>query len=76
MCVHAYPPPPVDSPPSPPRTLHSAHCTPHTALRRRTRPHRYNNMYIYATDALTAHYPRLTDDGVNSYARTHLEMHL
>ena len=35
---------------------------------------RYNNMYIYATDALTAHYPRLTDDGVNSYARTHLEM--
>jgi len=34
----------------------------------------YNNIYIYCTDALTAYYPRLTDDGINAYGRTHLEM--
>ena len=36
----------------------------------------YNNTYIYDCDALTAAYPRLEDDGVNQYRRTHLEMML
>ena len=36
----------------------------------------YNNMYIYAADAMTAAYPRLEDDAVNQYRRTHLELFL
>lgn len=34
----------------------------------------YNSMYIYGQDALVAFYPRIEDDGVNSYRRTHLEL--
>mmetsp|Transcript_26884 Transcript_26884/g.45370 ORF Transcript_26884/g.45370 Transcript_26884/m.45370 type:complete len:1276 (+) Transcript_26884:130-3957(+) len=34
----------------------------------------YNSIYIYGQDALTAFYPRIEDDGVNSYRRTHLEL--
>ena len=34
----------------------------------------YNTLYIYGADALTCAYPRLEDDGVNSYRRTHLEL--
>ena len=34
----------------------------------------YNSMYIYGQDALTPAYPRLEDDGVNNYRRTHLEL--
>jgi splicing factor 3B subunit 1 len=34
----------------------------------------YNSLYIYASDGLTPFYPRLEDDGVNSYRRTHLEL--
>ncbi|CAM9771926.1 unnamed protein product, partial [Ectocarpus fasciculatus] len=34
----------------------------------------YNSLYIYAQNALVAAYPRLEDDGVNSYRRTHLEL--
>lgn len=34
----------------------------------------YNSLYIYGQDALTAAYPRIEDDGVNNYRRTHLEL--
>lgn len=34
----------------------------------------YNSLYIYAADALTPAYPRLVDDGMNNYQRTHLEL--
>lgn len=34
----------------------------------------YNSLYIYGQDSLTAAYPRLEDDGVNNYRRTHLEL--
>ena len=34
----------------------------------------YNSIYIYGQDALVAAYPRIEDDGVNSYRRTHLEL--
>jgi splicing factor 3B subunit 1 len=34
----------------------------------------YNTLYIYGQDALTPVYPRLEDDGVNTYRRTHLEL--
>jgi len=34
----------------------------------------YNNTYIYDSDALVACYPRLEDDGINTYQRAHLEM--
>lgn len=34
----------------------------------------YNSLYMYAQDALTPAYPRIEDDGVNTYARTHLEL--
>ncbi|CAM9783684.1 unnamed protein product, partial [Choristocarpus tenellus] len=34
----------------------------------------YNSLYILGADALTPAYPRLTDDGVNTYRRTHLEL--
>jgi splicing factor 3B subunit 1 len=34
----------------------------------------YNNTYIGAQDALVAHYPRMEDDGTNSYTRHELDM--
>jgi len=34
----------------------------------------YNNTYVYAADAMTACYPRLEDDGVNSYKNTYIEL--
>lgn len=34
----------------------------------------YNSLYIYGQDALVAAYPRLQDDGVRNYRRTHLEL--
>lgn len=34
----------------------------------------YNSLYIYGQDALTPAYPRLEDDGLNTYRRTHLEL--
>lgn len=34
----------------------------------------YNSMYIYGQDAMVAAYPRIEDDGVNNYRRTHLEL--
>ena len=34
----------------------------------------YNNLYIYGADALTMAYPRLEDDGVNTYRREYIEM--
>lgn len=34
----------------------------------------YNTLYMYGADALTAAYPRIDDDGVNSYRRTYLEL--
>lgn len=34
----------------------------------------YNSLYILGADALTPAYPRLTDDGINTYRRTHLEL--
>ena len=34
----------------------------------------YNNLYIYGVDALTMAYPRLEDDGVNTYRRDYIEM--
>jgi splicing factor 3B subunit 1 len=34
----------------------------------------YNSIYIYGQDAITAFYPRIEDDGVNTYRRTHLEL--
>ena len=34
----------------------------------------YNSLYIYAQDAITAAYPRLENDGINNYRRTHLEL--
>merc|ERR1712070_1356554 len=34
----------------------------------------YNTLYIYGADALTCAYPRLEDDGVNSFTRTYVEV--
>lgn len=34
----------------------------------------YNSIYIYGQDALVAFYPRIEDDGVNTYRRTYLEL--
>lgn len=34
----------------------------------------YNSLYIYGQDALTPYYPRVEDDGLNTYKRTHLEL--
>jgi splicing factor 3B subunit 1 len=34
----------------------------------------YNSLYIYGVDALTPAYPRIEDDGANTYRRTHLEL--
>jgi len=34
----------------------------------------YNSLYIFAQDGLTPSYPRIEDDGINSYRRTHLEL--
>jgi splicing factor 3B subunit 1 len=34
----------------------------------------YNNLYIGAQDGLVPHYPRLEDDGKNTYVRRELEM--
>jgi splicing factor 3B subunit 1 len=34
----------------------------------------YNSLYIYTADGLTPAYPRMEDDGVNNYKRTHLEL--
>jgi splicing factor 3B subunit 1 len=34
----------------------------------------YNSLYIYASDALCAGFPRIQEDGVNDYRRTHLEL--
>lgn len=34
----------------------------------------YNSLYILGADALTPAYPRLTDDGNNTFRRTHLEL--
>ena len=36
----------------------------------------YNNTYVYSAHALTPAYPRLADDGRNSYQRTHLDLFL
>jgi splicing factor 3B subunit 1 len=34
----------------------------------------YNNLYMYGCDSLTPVYPRIPDDGINNYRRTHLEL--
>lgn len=34
----------------------------------------YNNMYVYNADAMVPSYPRLEDDDINTYRRTHLEL--
>jgi len=34
----------------------------------------YNSLYIFASDALVAGFPRIEEDGVNDYRRTHLEL--
>merc|ERR1712070_1344231 len=34
----------------------------------------YNSLYIMSADALVAAFPRLEEDGVNDYRRTHLEL--
>lgn len=34
----------------------------------------YNNLYIGSQDALVACYPRLADDGMNTYARHELDV--
>mmetsp|Transcript_7474 Transcript_7474/g.12384 ORF Transcript_7474/g.12384 Transcript_7474/m.12384 type:complete len:933 (+) Transcript_7474:2-2800(+) len=34
----------------------------------------YNTLYMYASDALCAGFPRIQEDGVNDYRRTHLEL--
>lgn len=34
----------------------------------------YNSLYIFAADALVSGFPRLEEDGVNDYRRTHLEL--
>lgn len=36
----------------------------------------YNSLYIYGQDALVPAYPRLEDDGVNCYGRSHLDLML
>ena len=36
----------------------------------------YNNLYVYANDQLTPAYPRVEDDGLNTYQRTHLDLFL
>jgi splicing factor 3B subunit 1 len=34
----------------------------------------YNSLYMYHVDSLVSSYPRMDDDGVNSYRRTHIEL--
>jgi splicing factor 3B subunit 1 len=34
----------------------------------------YNSIYIFGQDAIIPVYPRLEDDGINTYRRTHLEL--
>lgn len=34
----------------------------------------YNTLYIYGADSLTAAYPRVDDEGNNTYRRTHMEL--
>ncbi len=34
----------------------------------------YNSLYIGSQDALVAAYPRLEDDGINTYARQELDV--
>jgi len=34
----------------------------------------YNSLYIFAQDALTSTYPKIEEDGINKYRRTHLEL--
>ena len=34
----------------------------------------YNNLYIGAQDSLVSAYPRLADDGMNTYARHELDL--
>merc|ERR1712070_1195375 len=34
----------------------------------------YNSLYIFAADALVSGFPRLEEDGANTYRRTHLEL--
>ena len=34
----------------------------------------YNNLYIGAQDALVSAYPRLDDDGINTYSRGELDV--
>ena len=34
----------------------------------------YNNLYIYAADAIVPAFPRIEDDQDNTYRRTHLEL--
>jgi splicing factor 3B subunit 1 len=34
----------------------------------------YNNLYIGAQDALVACYPRLEDEGINTYVRQELDL--
>lgn len=34
----------------------------------------YNNLYIGSQDALTAFYPRMEDEGINTYARAEMDV--
>ena len=34
----------------------------------------YNTLYIYGADGMIPYLPRIEDDGVNTYRRTHLEL--
>jgi splicing factor 3B subunit 1 len=34
----------------------------------------YNSLYIFAADAMVAGFPRMDDEGGNTYRRTHLEL--
>jgi splicing factor 3B subunit 1 len=34
----------------------------------------YNSLYIYGQDALTACYPRIEDDGINTYRKVYLDL--
>jgi splicing factor 3B subunit 1 len=34
----------------------------------------YNSLYIYGSDTMGAGFPRIEEDGVNDYRRTHLEL--
>ena len=80
MCTPALQPPPGTSQtriPHPTRPRRTPQGLFHPARKVREIYWRlYNNVYIGAQDALVACYPRMEDEGINSYRRHELDVFL